>query len=385
MGESKHTETRNLPKPIPERIREAREASGLQLEAFAECLGVTKQAVAQYESGLCAPSGGVMGKIIAHTAQPPSFFVTFRERAASGLSPFWRGLKRMEQHHRKRMSRRLEWARDIAVYLENYIELPPVSLPAIDFDSNSDDVDQIEHAADIVREYWSLGRGPLLDLSAILELHGFILIRESASCGDMDAVSCWQSGRPYILFSADVSSGPRSAFNLAHELGHMILHSSVEVTADNLKKIEKQANRFASAFLLPRESFSREVLGTSLDHFLFLKEKWGIAISAMAYRCKDLHILSDNQFSYLMRQMNSFRIKKQEPLDEKFQMRPPSILGESIKMLINQRVQTKAQIEDALALNLTDIESLCGLPKGFLGERILPFRPRVVSGDDFVS
>src|SRR5262249_41589353 len=151
------------------------------------------------------------------------------------------------------------------------------------------------------------------------------------------------------------------------------LHSAVEVTTANLNDIEKQANRFASAFLLPQQTFSREVLGTSLNHFLFLKEKWGVAISAMAYRARDLNILSANQFSYLMRQMNVFNIKKREPLDEHFQVRAPSILGESVKMLIEQNVQTKAQVEDALALNLGDIESLCGLPEKYLDTRVVPF------------
>ena len=382
MAQGRRTETRNLPKPIPERIREAREAMGLQQEAFAELLGVTKQAVARYESGLSVPSGDVMAKVIAHTAQPPAFFVTPRQRSANGISPFWRGLKRMELHHRKRVTRRLEWACDITAYLETFIELPQVSLPSVNFDPDSDDVDLIEHAADKVRELWGLGRGPLRDLSVVMELHGLVLVREVVGCNDMDAVSCWQHGRPYVLFSADVASGPRNAFNLAHELGHVVLHSAVEVTADNLPRVEKQAHRFASALLLPQESFSREVLGTSLNHFLFLKEKWGVAISAMAYRCKDLSILSENQFSYLMRQMNVFKIRTQEPLDEKFQVRAPSILGESIKMLIDQGVQTKAQIEDALALNLTDIESLCGLPKGYLDSRVVPFRPRLSNNDN---
>ena len=377
MADNTRTKSRNLSKPIPARIREAREAQGFQLESFAELLGVTKQAVARYESGLTVPSGDVMGKIIAETTQPLAFFLTPRQRAASGITPFWRGLKRMELCHRKRIARRLEWARDVAAYLERFVELPEVSLPAIEFDPQSDDFDQIEHAADEVREHWGLGRGPLRDLSAIMELNGFILVRETVSCPDMDAVSCWQDGRPYILFSAEVTSGPRNTFNLAHELAHVVLHSSIEVATNNLKNIEKQANRFASAFLLPQESFSREVLGTSLNHFLFLKEKWGVAISAMAYRCKDLHILSANQFSYLMRQMNMLKIKKHEPLDEEFQLRDPSILGESIKMLIDLGVQTKAQIEDALALNLTDIERLCGLSEGYLDTRVVPFRPRL--------
>lgn len=377
MSDNVRSKTRNLPKPIPARIREGREARGLQLELFAELLGVTKQAVARYESGLAVPSGEVMGKIIAETAQPPAFFVMPRERAASGISPFWRGLKRMQLYHRKRIARRLEWARDITAYLERFIDLPDVTLPTVDFDPQSSDFEQIEIAADEVRNHWGLGRGPIRDLSAIMELHGFILVREEVSCPDMDAVSCWQDGRPYVLYSAEVASGPRNAFNLAHELGHIVLHSSVEVSSDNLNEIEKQAHRFASAFLLPQDSFGREVLGTSLEHFIFLKEKWGIAISAMAYRCKDIHILTANQFSYLMRQMNARKIKRREPLDEAFQLREPSILSGSIKMLIEQGVQTKAQIEDELALNLTDIEVLCGLPNGYLDTRVVPFQPRL--------
>jgi Zn-dependent peptidase ImmA (M78 family)/transcriptional regulator with XRE-family HTH domain len=371
---------RNLSKPIPERIREAREARGLQLEPFAEMLDVTKQAVARYESGLASPGGETMRRIIAETGQPPAFFITPRKRAGSGITPFWRGLKRMEQHHRKRISRRLEWASDIVGYLEQFIHLPDLSLPTFDFDPATASTDQIENAADTMRAHWSLGRGPLRDLSAIMELHGFILIRESVSCPDMDAVSCWQAGRPYVLFSADETSGPRNAYNLAHELGHMVLHSSVEVNSDNLNVIEKQADRFAGAFLLPQETFSKEVLGTSLNHFLFLKEKWGVSIAAMAYRCKDLGTLNDNQFSYIMRQLNVRKIREREPLDEHFQVREPSILGESIKMLLDNGVQSKSQIEEALALSLADVESLSGLPKGRLDSRVIPFRPRLLGG-----
>jgi Zn-dependent peptidase ImmA (M78 family)/transcriptional regulator with XRE-family HTH domain len=362
-------------RPIPERIREAREARGLSLEAFAEALGVTKQAVARFESGQAAPSGETLRRIIVVTEQPPSFFVMQRERAANGISPFWRGLKRIELHHRKRISRRLEWAADVVSLLSDYVDLPDVAVPSVDFDVMSD-FEAVEKAADALRENWGLGRGPLRDLSSVMELHGFILVRENVDCIDMDAVSAWQFGRPYVLYSADVSSGPRTAFNLAHEMGHMVLHSSVEVTSDNLAIVEKQADRFASALLLPQETFSREVLGTSLDHFLFLKEKWGVSIAAMAYRCRELGILNQNQFSYIFRQLNLKMIRKNEPLDEKFQAREPSILGASIRLLLDKGVKTKHQIEDALALNAADVERLCALPRGSLDSRVVQFVPK---------
>ncbi|MEO7221075.1 MAG: XRE family transcriptional regulator [Devosia sp.] len=366
---------RPLPKVIPARIREAREARDYSVEGFAEHLGVTRQTVAQYETGQTTPSGEVMSRIIAITSQPPGYFVTSRDHQ-DDATHFWRSLKRMEAHHRRRIERRLQWTQDIAAYVERFIHLPSVNLPKIEFDPALDDEEQIERAAERLREHWNIGLGPIKDLTTLLEINGILLVREAVNCVDMDAVSVWQNGRPFILFSSQVESGPRSLFNLAHELGHVVLHAGVELSIHTLDKIERQANRFAGAFLLPRESFSQEVLGTSLGYFKTLKARWGVAIAAMAYRCRDLHIFSTNQHAYLMKQMNALRVRNPEPLDDLITVKSPSILSESIKMLVQHGVQTKEQIEAALALNVSDIESLCGVSKGFFDFKIVPFQPR---------
>jgi len=373
--------TPSLPRPIPERIKEAREARGYTLDAFADALSVTRQAVAQYETGQIVPSSDVMSRIVALTAQPPAFFVTPHQRASDDISPFWRSLKRMEEHQRRRIARRLQWAYDVAEFVGRFIHLPEVRLPHIEFDPDTSSDEQIEQAAIAVRDLWGIGHGPMHNLAALFEDNGILLMREAVGCDDMDAVSCWQRGRPFILFSSEVTSGPRSKFNLAHELGHIVLHAGVEVTSRNLDRIEKQANRFSGALLLPRETFAKEVLGTSIGYFKYLKERWGVAISAMVYRCKDLGILSKSQQAYLMRQMNYWKIKEVEPLDDQFPAGEPSILAESLQMLIRNGVQTKAQIEQAIPVNLADIESICGVPKGYLDTRVVQItqRPRLIN------
>jgi len=373
--------TPTLPKPIPERIKEAREARGYTLESFADALGISRQAVAQYETGQIAPSGDAMSRIVAITAQPPAFFTTPHLRASDDISPFWRSLKRMEEHHRRRIARRLQWAYDVAEFVGRFIHLPDVRIPHMEFDIEISGDEEIEKAASAVRELWGLGSGPVHNLAALFENNGILLVREDVRCDDMDAVSCWQRGRPFVLFSAEVKSGPRSKFNLAHELGHIILHAGVDVTSRNLDKIEKQANRFAGALLLPRETFAREVLGTSIGYFKYLKERWGVSISAMVYRCKDLGVLSKSQQAYLMRQMNYLKIKEVEPLDDQFPAGDPSILAESLKMLIDNGVQSKVQVEQAIPVNLADIESICGVKKGYLDTRVvqMPQKPRFIS------
>lgn len=377
--------TRPRAKLIPERIKEAREARGLTLEAFAETLGVSKQAVAQYENGQISPSGEVLGKIISSTAQPLSFFTSVPARAGELRTPFWRSLKRMEQHHRRRVTRRLQWAADICALVERFVELPNVDFPAIAFDPETADEEDIERAAEATRDHWGLGRGPIRNLAALLERKGAIIVREAVACDDMDAVSCWICARPFILLSEEVTSGPRDIYNLAHELGHVILHASVELSSDNLDRIEKQANRFASAFLLPRESFSSEVLGTSIGYFTTLKQRWGVSIAAMAYRCKDLDIFTDNQFSYLFKQMNWKKIRKVEPLDEAFPVNTPSVLADAVKMLVEHGVYTREQIEGALSLNLADVESLCGVPRGYLDTRVVRLQLKRDLGPEHIA
>src|SRR5476649_893878 len=64
-----------LRKVIPERIREAREAQGLTAEIFGEKIGVTRQAIAQYETGQTSPSAAVLGEIIPLLASLPVFLL----------------------------------------------------------------------------------------------------------------------------------------------------------------------------------------------------------------------------------------------------------------------------------------------------------------------
>jgi Zn-dependent peptidase ImmA (M78 family)/transcriptional regulator with XRE-family HTH domain len=360
---------------VPERIREAREARGLTAEHFAEAIGVTRQAVGQYEVGQSAPSAQTMTNIIAVTTQPPAFFTTARIRQAERFEiPFWRSLKRMARPDRLRITRRLEWAWDVVNYVEQFVELPPANLPLIDWDFQVGTDDELERTALKLRDHWELGRGPVFHLAAIAEANGIIIVKEPVQCDDMDAVSRWQGGRPFILCSADRNSLPRENFDLAHEIAHLLLHHGVEVTPETLNKLERQANYFAGAFLLPRETFSREVVSTSVHYFLKLKERWRVSVAAMVYRCKELQILSKSQVEYLWRQLSARGMRKEEPLDRAFQVERPSVLSAALNMLIEHRVQTRSQIREALNLNPADLESICGAFPGFLDETVVQLR-----------
>jgi Zn-dependent peptidase ImmA (M78 family)/DNA-binding XRE family transcriptional regulator len=360
---------------IPERIREAREAAGLTDEHFAELIGVSRQSVGFYETGASAPRGEVFSKIIAVTRQPPTFFTVERKRSGDKFRmPNWRSLKRMQRPDRLRIGRRLEWAYYISEFLAEYVELPPVTLPEVRFDFERDSDEKIEQIADELREFWNLGFGPITDLGPVLEYNGIVLIEENVGCDDMDAVSRWQGGRPFILYAAEEQSNPRKLFNLAHELGHVVLHTSIEVNSKILDRMEHQANRFAGAFLMPRKTFAREVASTSIDYLLLMKGRWRVAVAAMVYRCKELQILNSDQVKYIWKQMNARNIRKKEPLDTAFPLSKPTILGTAVGMLIEAKIRLPSQIGEELCLNSQDIESLCAVDPGTLENKVVTLR-----------
>ena len=86
---------------------------------------------------------------------------------------------------------------------------------------------------------------------------------------------------------------------------------------------------FAGAFLLPAESFIKDVRAypTDLKYYLWLKRKWRVSVAAMVYRSRQLEIITSNQHQYMMRQISKNGWRKQEPDDE------PYFLNENIIQL----------------------------------------------------
>lgn len=77
-----------------------------------------------------------------------------------------------------------------------------------------------------------------------------------------------------------------------------------------------------------------------------------------------------------MKQLNALQIRVNEPLDDQFQVRPPSVLAECLRMLVTNGIQSPDQIQRAIGLNLADVESLCGVQDGFLNTSVVQFQPR---------
>ena len=164
-----------------------------------------------------------------------------------------------------------------------------------------------------VREHWNLGLSPIADLQLTLEENGIIVTGFDTNDSKIDAFSQRTLIDNGDVFFIAVGQGEkpkgRIFFDMAHELGHILLHPWSEsldlIGKEEFKMRETQANMFASAFLLPQESFLQEIQAypTDLNYYLHLKKRWNCSMQAMIYRAHQLKAITDNQYQYMMRQI----------------------------------------------------------------------------------
>ena len=193
----------------------------------------------------------------------------------------------------------------------------------------------------------------------------------------IDAFSVWKATIPYIFLSSEKYSDVRLRFTLAHELGHLLLHANYineeEIQSKVIsEKIEKEADLFAVALLLPAITFSKDIYSTSIDHFINLKKKWKASIGSMIYRCQDLDLLTENQIKYLKDQMSYNRYWKSEPLDNIISLEQPFAHKQAFDLILDNHIVTEADIIEEIGCEASEIEEYSFLEKGRLTPSNIP-------------
>ena len=332
----------------PSRLNEARLYRKMTIEGLANAIGASKQAISQFENKKCVPDYGTLEKISKALNFPIRFF---REDMGEDVvlgntyfrAPFSSSKKDL---HSQRI--KAKYVAFIQSCLSEYVDFPLLNIPRFDA------VDDIERVANQTRDFWGLGREPIPDMVSLLERNGIIVSEFSTEGKTIDAFYQYGEifGREYycVVLGTDKLTFARRQFNAAHELAHILLHEHNndidELDRDEFRKREVEANKFASAFLLPREEFEQDVRPycNKLNYYIELKRKWKVAISAMIYRASDIEIINANQYQYLMRQMSRNDWRTQEPLDEFMVVKKPKALKQAINMLLLNNYLSPKQI-----------------------------------------
>lgn len=354
----------------PNRLLQVLAARRLTQVQLAAMVGVSPSTVSKWKSEEQAPEPATLERLAEVVNVRPEWFL--RSTINDFTPPLFRSNASAHVAARDMMRARLQWGQDITVALQDFVDLPVVNIP----DSRAahpDDIsnEEIEAAAEQCRATWSLGTGPIADVLLAMESAGIVVVREETGVAAIEGVSTWSSEakRPFVLLAADKGNGFRSRFDAAHELGHLVLHRHIGRITDPArhKAMEKQAHRFAGAFLLPAQSFGQDVsLPITLDSLLLLKQRWGVSAAAMIMRLEALGILSSDEATTLFKRRSARWGAKAEPNDDTRLPEKPRLLKRTIELLLSSGVLTTEGIQQHLGLAAVDIESLTGLQTGAL-------------------
>jgi len=357
---------------IPERLRQVRIALGYSTIDFSEDIGVTRQALNQFETNRITPSYETLLKIEKTTNFPVDYF--FKPILPVNDGPFLFRANRTSLKKTKEFSRFIvQQMKESYDFFSEYLDFTPVNVPLLEFDVNSS-LDEIEDIAVALRKHWGLGLGPISHVYRLLENNGIIISQLDKRLDKIDAFSQWKDGRPFVLVGSQEFTACRLRLNAMHEFGHILLHTDAEYEerankdAEFYDVLESQAFRLAGAFMFPRESFLDELFSTSLPHLIELKQRWGVSLAFIVRRCKELEIISDSKYETLMRQIKKFG--KMEPLDDKIEKEQPRALNQAANLLMEHGVKTRQEILSGHKLPRTLAESIIGVEPGFFSEHI---------------
>ena len=292
---------------IGKRLKLARAAAGLSLRDLAARIDnrVSAQQIGKYERDEDIPGSAVLIAMSHALGVSLDYLVGDQEMVLEGV-----------EFRKKQITSKKEQAQIQAKALhliERYLMVEEIlGLPSAEWDKPREapfpvrQIEDADRAAQYLREHWNLGIDPIPNLVELLEDRGIkVLVVDSEENIDGLAAQVRRSrGEPVrVIVVRKGVHGERQRFNLAHELGHMVM----DVQGDD-KFREKAAHRFAGAFLMPAEalwsSVGRHRSSIGWNELFALKQLFGASVQAITYRCGDLGIIPPSLWQRLFREFS---------------------------------------------------------------------------------
>ena len=394
----------NTNKFYGQRLRDALQFRGKKMADLSREIGISRQSLSLYANEENIPPYQNVQKIAEDLGFPTEYFLTEDKCSTVTANTYFRSQAAAKKKEQNAQEKKLEYTAKMYEILLNYVNFPALKLTLpmgiyadindIVAASSGEMQEKIEKLTISLRKAWGIGNGPIDNMQYLLESNGIVVTGFRNVDEKIDAFSqkvrVKDGGSMYIVALA-LGEKPkeRLRFDMAHELGHIMMHnwddSNDDLSRDEFNILERQANMFASAFLLPKESFGKMVgpYATNIEFYRSLKKKWGVSMHAMMYRARQLEIISMNQFQYLMRQVSQKGWRTHEPGDV------PGNLGDTIFQgaidvlfdggYLNARDLLKSFYDAGICLNTKDMEDLMGLKPGTLdvGPKIVSFKPKI--------
>ena len=342
---------------IGKRIRQARLMSRLTLEEVAYKLSrmgksISKQSLSNYEKNKRTPAASTLLQLSKVLEVKPSYFLHTHEIEIEWSA--YRAHRSLRQKDRNSIAAHALDSAEKYLYLLNTI--------IHDFVSDFPDpvpvntTEEAEDTARKLRERWDLGQDPIENLTFIIEKKGGIVSLFQSESIKFDGLSgCINGQIPIIVINSNVPTD-RRRFNLAHELGHLVLDcSGVEAKSE-----ERIANRFAGAFLAPSDTIKKDFVTkrrrVSWQEIGLMKKRYGLSMQASIFRLRDLGIINEATYTQYCREFNWRKWRRKEPVEYEGD-ETPTRLRQMILYALSEGIITQEKADELCPGCTSDFES----------------------------
>ncbi|MFC6653991.1 ImmA/IrrE family metallo-endopeptidase [Paenibacillus rhizoplanae] len=377
---------------IGENLTNLRIMHGYSRKQLSEMLDVTEQAIWQYENSYTSPKVQIVNELKRIFKVKSKYFYT---RDMVSLYNVASNIEVMNIAYRSKIIntfsktqsevKHVEFLDAFVEQITAKISLPTLNIvqlrdEVVDYLNSTDDdrMIQINKMAQLARKKLGFSHDTNDELMYLIEKSG-IFIFEKAIGEDIDAYSLWtQKNRAYIILGNIKQSAARRNFDLAHELGHLLLHFRVEfanLDRKEHKHFENEANLFAGAFLLPEKEFVKDITEviaiTNPDSYLDLKRKWKVSLQVLGYRAHKLGIFEAKDHRNFYAALHRKNYLKVEPLDKSIPLQNPMKIKTIIDFLAKRKLMDIRQmIEKDWTVEVSFFKQMTGIDGDFFDKYV---------------
>jgi Zn-dependent peptidase ImmA (M78 family)/DNA-binding XRE family transcriptional regulator len=341
------------------RLAVARKRRQLTKKELAERCGVTAVTLTRLETGETVdPERETVAAIATALDYPIEFFYLDDCEELTTEAVSFRSLSTLTARQRDAALAAGSIAFEFHEWVAERFELPPSQL--LDLRD-----EKPLSAAEALRAHWGIGAKPIDNMTKLLESKGVRVFALAEQHKNVDAFSCWHKGVPFVFLNT-FKSAERSRFDAAHELGHLCLHIH---GASKNRDVERDADLFASGFLIPRGDLIGSLQRVhSLDQLVKAKHRWGVSVAALARTAFETGLVSDWHYRELCKQMSSLGYRTCEPDGRP---REKSVLWRMVFEELWKEGITRDNIAKSLQVPACEIESLVG---DLVADEVVPQR-----------
>jgi Zn-dependent peptidase ImmA (M78 family)/transcriptional regulator with XRE-family HTH domain len=342
----------------PSRLTQARVLAELTKAELAEAVHVSAAAIGQYESGATTPRSELLPILARELKVPIEFFATGRPLGRlDAADAHFRSLRSTRAKDRAKAATHAEQVWELTYALEKRVRLPDVFLPEMPEGSTPTE------AAQVLRQVWNVGPGPMAHIVATIEAHGIVVTLiplTNDAITRVDAYSTDALGRPLIVVTPErAASIYRYRFTCAHELGHLLLHSNA-LPGD--RQQEREADEFAAELLTPRAQIEpllpRTIRMAVLEN---LSTAWGVSVESLIRRMGELSVVSEASVRRAYQRLHAMAdFRRDEPIAT-YRGEVPSLLKEALT-LAEQHGLSRAELAIELCWSTSHLSEILGEP-----------------------